>query len=152
MLHIRDQCGTFTQTTCANPYMTLPCRGFSLIELMVALGIIALLAAFALPAYQSYVMRARRADATSMLYQVQQSQIRYRGFNAGYASNMTTLGLSASSPENYYNITTGLIASGFYVVAKPASGSAQLKDSVCQTIRLEQVNANTPQTPEACWK
>lgn len=137
--------------------MTLPCRGFSLIELMVALGIIALLTAFALPAYQSYVTRARRADATSMLYQVQQSQIRYRGFNADYASDMATLGLSASSPEKYYNITTGPITSGtitigFYVEAKPASGSAQLKDSVCQTIRLEQVNANTPQTPEACWK
>lgn len=133
--------------------MTLPCRGFSLIELMVALGIIALLAAFALPAYQSYVMRARRADATSMLYQVQQSQIRYRGFNTGYTSSMSVLGFpTTTSTDKYYNITTGIASSGFYVEAKPASGSAQLKDSDCQTIRLEQVNATTLQTPEACWK
>lgn len=132
--------------------MTRPYRGFSLIELMIALVVLALLASFALPAYQNYVQRARRADATATLYQIQQSQIRYRGFNPGYAANVSALGLSATSPERYYTLSTATTSSGFYVQAVPASGSAQLKDSDCQTFRLEQSNANTVLTPEACWK
>ena len=42
-------------------------QGFSLIELMIVVVIIALLAAFAVPAYSDYVMRARIPDATSAL-------------------------------------------------------------------------------------
>ncbi|MBS3745013.1 MAG: prepilin-type N-terminal cleavage/methylation domain-containing protein, partial [Wenzhouxiangellaceae bacterium] len=42
-------------------------RGFTLIELMITVAILAILVGIALPAYQNQVQKARRADAVSGL-------------------------------------------------------------------------------------
>ena len=44
-----------------------PVRGFSLIELMIVVGIVAILAAIAVPAYRDYVMRGKLAEAYTVL-------------------------------------------------------------------------------------
>lgn len=52
-------------------------RGFSLIELIVAVGIVGLLASIALPSYTSYTKRAKRGECRAALMQVLQQQERY---------------------------------------------------------------------------
>ena len=51
--------------------------GFTLIELMVTVAIIAILATVALPSYQNHVMRANRSAAASFLMEVANMQERY---------------------------------------------------------------------------
>ena len=49
-------------------------RGFTLIELMIVVAVIALLAAIALPSYQDSVRKARRTDARGALTTVAQDR------------------------------------------------------------------------------
>ncbi|AOK28919.1 pilus assembly protein PilE [Burkholderia singularis] len=48
------------------------CRGFSLIEVIVALAIVAVLAAFAIPSYRRHVERGHRLSAVAALYRAAQ--------------------------------------------------------------------------------
>ncbi len=66
---------------------------FSLVELLIALSIMGILAAFALPAYSHYVAQSRQADAERQLMVVAQAQEIYRFQNGAYATNAQTASL-----------------------------------------------------------
>jgi type IV pilus assembly protein PilE len=65
-------------------------NGFSLLELMIVLAIIGVLAAIAVPNYQSYVRNAKIAEATSTLLQ-------YRVFMEQYYQDMRGYGVTATT-------------------------------------------------------
>ena len=62
-------------------------RGFTLVELMITVAIVALLAAIALPSYASYVARARRADARGQLVQAAQFMQRFYAANDSFSKD-----------------------------------------------------------------
>ena len=66
-------------------------RGFTLIEVMIVVAMIAFLAAVALPSYQSSVSKARRADARSALVTTAQLMERYSTEHAGSGYSTATL-------------------------------------------------------------
>jgi type IV pilus assembly protein PilE len=65
--------------------------GFTLVELMVTVAIVAVLSAIALPAYQQYVIRARLTDAFSALASAQTSAEQF------WSNNHTYVGLNAAN-------------------------------------------------------
>src|ERR1044071_4044300 len=69
-------------------------RGFTLIELMIVVAVMAVIALVAVPSYQDTVRKSRRADAMVGLTRLQQLQERYRGQNPAYASAVASMPLA----------------------------------------------------------
>jgi type IV pilus assembly protein PilE len=119
-------------------------RGYTLIELMAAFAIAALLAAIALPSFQEPLRKSRRAHAIVRLQQLQQAQERHRADHARYAGDLAALGLPATTADGLYTLairSAGEI--GYTATASVIPGSAQAGDQRCSILRLTQAGAQT---------
>jgi type IV pilus assembly protein PilE len=92
-------------------------RGFTLIELMITVAIIAILAAVAVPLYQGYVMRSRIPDATSALATKQVQLEQFFQDNRTYAGAPACA--SDTTTSKYYTFSCGdtATATGFVLTA-----------------------------------
>ena len=82
-------------------------RGFTLIEMMIVVVVIAVLAAIALPAYQNQVRKSRRAAAEAHLMDIAARQQTYlMDKRDSYAGTVAALGISTPSDvASFYTIT-----------------------------------------------
>lgn len=128
-------------------------RGFTLIELMIAVAVVAILAAVALPGYQQFIRKARRADGKEALIRLQIDQEKWRTSNASYTSTLGGGGLgwaSTNSAEGHYTIAiTASSATGFTATAT-GTGS-QASDSGCTPLTLTVAVGGETKSPAGCW-
>jgi type IV pilus assembly protein PilE len=128
--------------------------GITLIELMIAVAIVAILAGIAYPSYSTYVRNSRRTEAQSMLVRISNLEERYYLDNNQYGS-LFQLGLTATSTatyttENgYYSITIGT-SGATYTLTATAAGS-QATDTECATFTLIQTGAKSSSSSNSCW-
>jgi type IV pilus assembly protein PilE len=118
-------------------------QGFTLIELMIAVVVVGILAAVALPSFLDSIRKSRRSEAFTALSAVQQAQERYRSNNAVYASSLSALGLGSLTPttSGYYDIavsTASATARTAYVATATAkTGTTQVNDAACAKLGVE---------------
>jgi type IV pilus assembly protein PilE len=126
-------------------------NGFSLIELVVAMGIIGILAAIAIPAYTAYTKTANRTDATRAM--TSDAQALERCYSQSFTYVGCASAISGPSTQGYYNITVTPTANSFTITALPRL-APQTSDSTCTSFTLN--NAGTQgATPagntQTCW-
>jgi type IV pilus assembly protein PilE len=119
----------------------LTLRGFTLVELMVALAVAATLAAVAYPTFADQLRKARRSDALMRLMQLQQAQERWRADHPSYGS-MADIGVPSSTPDDLYRLSiVSHDAHGYVAMAEAMS--AQARDQRCRFLRLTRSGGNT---------
>ncbi len=80
--------------------------GFTLIEVMIVVAIIAILAAIVLPSYSSYITRGRLSEATSKIAGLRGQMEQYFQDNKNYGTSGTSCGVpTAPSNSNYFTFT-----------------------------------------------
>jgi type IV pilus assembly protein PilE len=132
-------------------------NGFSLIELVVAMGIIGILAAVAIPSYLSYTKSANRTDATRTMTFDAQALERCYSQNFSYIVNCP-LAVAGPSPsaQGYYTVTIAAAASTYTITATPLK-SPQTKDTACWTFTLNNAGTQYAATQggaantQSCW-
>ena len=133
-------------------------NGFTMVELMIVVVIIAVLAAIALPSYRQYVLRANRTEATRYLSDIAARQERYYYSNNHYTSTLADLSAGSIVPRNYAFSTVASAASvspPTYAITATPIGNQLRDDKKCLSISLNNVgiwhSTGTAADDPKCW-
>jgi type IV pilus assembly protein PilE len=122
-------------------------RGFTLIELMITVAIVAILAAVALPSYSRYVLRARVTDGLAGLSDMRLKMEQYFQDNRTYvgACAAGTVAPLPATTANFSYACSGLSATAYLVTATGVGVMAGF------TYTIDQANARATTSVPAGW-
>lgn len=98
--------------------------GFTLIEIMIAVVVIGILTAIALPSYNGYMMRARLSEAFTGLSGAQPKLEQHWSNNRSYAGFDTAAGQMPQASQNFTFTLTTATASAYLLTANGRNGAA----------------------------
>ncbi|WP_137970891.1 type IV pilin protein [Pseudomonas sp. F(2018)] len=136
--------------------------GFTLIEVMMVIGIIGILAAIAIPNYTEYLNRSKRSEGKALLIEIAARQERFYAQNTRYVTDSAniaqlamhkTSGTVVSSENGYYEVTVSTSAGdGGYTL----TATQKIGDVGCGNLTINALGvkgrSGSGKTVEECWK
>lgn len=135
-------------------------RGFTLIELMITLLIVAIVLTFAANSYRGYILEARRAEGMGELLQLADRLERwysdrqtYAGAAVGDGSDPSHI-YPASSENNLYAFTINSADAVTYSISSAPTSTKSQDDDDCGTFTITSLGAKSVSgsTTAKCWK
>jgi len=130
-------------------------NGFTLIELMIVVGIVGILVAVAYPAYQSHTQKVRRTDATDGILRAAENQEKFYLANSGYTRLIASIG-GANTSHGYY--TLSVVTNGAtdndgttYTITATAIAGPQFSDPQCGDGNPITLTSAGQKNPPVCW-
>jgi len=151
------------------PARTLRTAGFTLIELMIVVVIVAILLIVAVPTYISQMRESRRTEARNYLVELASREERYYATQNAYTSTASNLGYAGFGSGNpvgsgYYYISTPSVPDpnntsqpSYSLTALPVTGKGQDKDTYCASFTVESngkrtaLNSSGVDDSSYCW-
>ncbi len=137
--------------------------GFTLIEVMIVVAIVAILAAIVLPSYRSYVIRGRLTEATSKLAGLRGQMEQYFQDNKNYGTASVSCGVPmAPSNSTYFTFscyltndataTTQTDDQSFVLHAVGVNDMLGYQYTIDQSTNKKTTNfVGAASLPAACW-
>ncbi|MDH4258977.1 MAG: prepilin-type N-terminal cleavage/methylation domain-containing protein [Gammaproteobacteria bacterium] len=141
-------------------------NGFTLIEVMVALVIVAITASFALASYRRYLVRSYRLEAVQALLTAAAEQEKFHLAHGRYSDRLDATGgddppglpVSSTTPQRRYEMTIELAdAAAFRLAAQPAAGGGQMNDTECRRFSIDEsgrrqaLDSTGVDSTRRCW-
>lgn len=127
--------------------------GFSLLELLIAMAVMAILATLVYPNFSGYLLKYQRLAATQTLYSLQLQQEEWRIAHPSYAATVDELDSSLANHAHYNFAVSTASASHYELSATAKANSKQTQDKQgsqsCQSLMLTRSNQKTPLE---CWE
>jgi type IV pilus assembly protein PilE len=129
-------------------------RGFTLIELMIVIAVLAIIIAIGYPSYRDQVMKARRADGKAFLLEIADRQERYYSDQSTYTTDITDLGFTnAVATDGYYQAAitddpTGDLTLSYTITVTPIGTQT---DDRCASFTVTSQGTRTA-SPADCWE
>lgn len=144
-------------------------RGFTLIELMVTVAILAIVVTLATGGYREYIRRASRVDATGALLRLAAAQEKFYAQNGRYAANgeMATpppdgLGITGTERGFYdLEVTSNDLSRNYVAKATVAAGENQEDDTDCAEFTVNEQGLRAAKSSDGdtgtevtarCWR
>ena len=126
-------------------------RGFTLVELMVVVAIVAILGTIAVSSYTSSVRKSRRTEARTALLDLASREERFMSTNSTYSDIPADLGYATAFPitigSGYYQLNKPTVTAAvsaptpapatFTLTVQPVAGKGQDKDAPCQSFTVD---------------
>jgi type IV pilus assembly protein PilE len=133
-------------------------RGLTLIELMIAMAIVAILVGVAFPSYMDSVRKGRRADAQAVMLEAAQFMERHATENLRY--DQTRAGVAVALPAQlskaprdgtaqHYTISLQAVAQSTFTLRAVPSGTMQ--GDACGTMTLTDAGVKGASRAD-CWR
>ena len=130
--------------------------GFTLVELMFTVVVVAILTSIGYAAYGEQMAKSRRAAARALVMDVMQHEERFYTENNTYTTDLTAMGYGAtlSTDRNTHSISLAAGASGAIATSVAVTATAVTPDAKCTSLTLTSANAQsgTGSQPTVCWR
>ena len=104
-------------------------RGYTLTEIMIAVGVAAFMATLALPRYGTFVNKMKSQEAQAILFAVLTDQLAYYKENGSYANSMASLSVQVPTPKNFDDVQAGSVTLTCSGNSRATVANMQFKDT-----------------------